>query len=61
MFRLRRLSHGVVLLRFDVSDRALKVPRVRQLLARHDHQIPGAFVVLDADKARVRPLTYGQE
>lgn len=55
-YRLQRPAHGVVLLRFDVADRALKVPRLRDLLQQEVERMAGAFVVLEVNKVRVRPL-----
>lgn len=57
VYRLRRPAHGIVLLRFDVADRASKAPRLRYLLEREAQRLPGAFVVLEVDKIRIRPLT----
>jgi predicted nuclease of predicted toxin-antitoxin system len=56
VYRFRRPARGVVLLRFDVADRALKVPRLRYLLDQEAERLLGAFVVLEVDKVRVRPL-----
>jgi predicted nuclease of predicted toxin-antitoxin system len=56
VYRLRRPTHGIVLLRFDVADRALKIPRLRYLLEQEAERLSGAFVVLEADKVRIRPL-----
>jgi predicted nuclease of predicted toxin-antitoxin system len=56
VYRLRRPAHGIVLLRFAVGDRALKVPRLRYLLEQEAERLPGAFVVLEVDKVRVRSL-----
>lgn len=56
VYRLRRPAHGIVLLRFDVADRALKIPRLRDLLKRRGERLPGAFVVLEVDRVRIRPL-----
>ena len=56
VYRLRRPVYGVVLLRFDIVNRALKVPRLRYLLEQEAERLPGAFVVLEVDKVRVRPL-----
>ncbi len=56
VYRLRQPAYSVILLRFDVADRALKIPRVRDLLTQKAEQLPGAFVVLEADKIRLRPL-----
>jgi hypothetical protein len=38
------------LLRFDVADRALKIPRLRYLLEQEAERLSGAFVVLEADQ-----------
>jgi predicted nuclease of predicted toxin-antitoxin system len=56
VYRLRRPARGVILLRFDVADRRLKAPRLRDLLTQTE-RLPGAFVVLEVDKIRFRPLT----
>jgi predicted nuclease of predicted toxin-antitoxin system len=56
VYRLQRPARGVVLLRFDVADRASKVTCMRHLLVREGHRLLGAFVVLERDKVRVRPL-----
>ena len=56
VYRFRRPTHGIVLLRFDVTDRVLKIPRLRYLLDQEAERLPGAFVVLEVDKVRVRPL-----
>ncbi len=56
VYRLRYPAYGVILLRFDVQDAMSKIPRLRVLLDHEKDRIPGAFVVLDATKARVRPL-----
>lgn len=56
VYRFRRPTHGIVLLRFDVTARALKIPRLRYLLDQEAERLPGAFVVLEVDKVRVRPL-----
>ena len=56
VYRLRRPVYGVVLLRFDIANRALKIPRLRYLLEQEAERLPGAFVVLEVDKVRVRPL-----
>ncbi len=58
VYRLRLPAYGIVLLRFGVADRALKIPRMRYLLDQSTERLrlPGAFVVLKTDKVRVRPL-----
>jgi predicted nuclease of predicted toxin-antitoxin system len=56
VYRLGRPTRGIVLLRFDVAERALKVPRLIDLLMREGSRLPGSFTVLEADKVRIRPL-----
>ena len=56
VYRLRQAAHGIVLLPFDVTDRALKIPRLRYLLEQEAERLRGAFIVLEADKVRIRPL-----
>ena len=56
VFRLRKSTRGIILLRFDVPDRTLKIPRLRQLLTETAERLPGTFVVLETDKFRIRPL-----
>jgi predicted nuclease of predicted toxin-antitoxin system len=57
VYRLRRPALGLVLLRFDVGDRAFKIPRLRELLEESAERLPGSFVVLEVTKVRFRPLT----
>jgi predicted nuclease of predicted toxin-antitoxin system len=56
VYRLKRPAPGIIFLRFDVVDRALKIPRLRSLLENQPNQIPDAFVVIDKEKIRFRPL-----
>ena len=56
VYRLQRPAHGIVLLRFDVADRTLKVSRLRYLLEQETERLLGSFIVLEVDKARIRPL-----
>jgi predicted nuclease of predicted toxin-antitoxin system len=56
VYRLRKPAFGVILLRFDVIERTLKIPRLRHLLNQEAQRLPSAFVVLEVDKSRLRPL-----
>jgi predicted nuclease of predicted toxin-antitoxin system len=56
VYRLRKPTYGIVLLRFDVADRTLKIPRLRALLRQEAERLAGSFIVLEADKVRIRPL-----
>ena len=56
VYRLMLPTHGVVYLRFDVENRAAKVPRLRWLLGEPAEKLPGSFAVLETDRVRLRPL-----
>jgi predicted nuclease of predicted toxin-antitoxin system len=56
VFRLRRSTRGIILLRFEVSERHLKSARLCSLAAELGEELPGKFVVLDAHKVRMRSL-----
>ena len=56
VYRLGLPTEGVVLLRFDVADRAFKAERLLELLERQAHRLRGSFVVLEVDKVRIRSL-----
>jgi len=58
VYRLRKPACGIVLLRFDVADRTLKTSRLRALLRQEIERLAGSFIVLEADKVRVRPLNF---
>jgi predicted nuclease of predicted toxin-antitoxin system len=56
VFRLRRSGYGVILLRFAEEEQAAKIDRLRHVLADRPERLSGAFVVLEIDKTRIRPL-----
>ena len=56
VYRLGLPTEGVVLLRFDVADRALKATRLLDLLEHQGNRLRGSFVVLEVDKVRIRSL-----
>lgn len=56
VYRLKLSAPGIVLLRFGVPERALKISRLRSLLTEKADELSGAFVVLDKEKIRTRPL-----
>lgn len=43
-------------MKFLVEERHLKIPRIRMLIREKGISLSGFFFVLDAVKARVRPL-----
>ena len=56
VYRLRRPSSGIILLRFRVGGRVLKAPQLLRLLEQRAERLHDSFVVLEADKVRIRPL-----
>jgi predicted nuclease of predicted toxin-antitoxin system len=56
IYRLRQATYGVVLLRFSIADRHLKIPRMHELPAQEIERIPGHMIVLEENKVRIRPL-----
>ncbi|MBV7327108.1 DUF5615 family PIN-like protein [Chloroflexi bacterium TSY] len=56
VYRLLRPAYGIILLRFDAAEDDLKISRLRYLLQHQSNYLSGSFVVLEADKFRVRPL-----
>jgi len=56
VYRLQLPAHGIVLIRFNIAARKLKIPRMRELLMRYGERLYGLFVTLEADKIRTRLL-----
>jgi predicted nuclease of predicted toxin-antitoxin system len=56
VYRLRRPAYGVILLRFEISERSLKWLRLNELLKKFGARLPSNFVTVDAEKFRFRPL-----
>lgn len=56
VFRLRKPATGIILLRFNPGEEAKKATRLRQLLQNSTITFVGAFVVVEIDKIRSRPL-----
>ena len=56
VYRLRLPARGVILLRFEIGEENLKLYRVRQMIRTDGERFDGAFVVIEANKTRFRPL-----
>src|SRR5205085_6791279 len=54
--RLKLPAHGVILLRINPADVAVKLSRLRDVLLHHSDRLPGSLVVIDEVKARFRLL-----
>jgi len=57
VYRLRKPTRGIILLRFGVAEHTLKISRLRELLKHPAERLLNTFVVLEVDKTRIRPLT----
>ena len=56
VYRLKKPSRGIVLIRIDVKERRLKWIRLKKLIEIHSDKLLGYFVVIDTKKFRFRPL-----
>ena len=58
VYRLRKPSVGVVLIRINVRDRHMKWPRLRSLIDNYAERLPGHLVVIHSNRYRFRPLVF---
>lgn len=58
VYRFRKPSVGIVLIRIDVRERHMKWPRLRSLIDNYAERLPGHFVVIQTNKYRFRPLIF---
>lgn len=56
IFRLKKQVVGIILLRFTTEEREQMWPNLRELLALKQSELKGKFVVVDAEKYRIRSL-----
>jgi predicted nuclease of predicted toxin-antitoxin system len=56
VYRLKKPSRGIVLIRIDVKERHRKWARLKKLIDDLGDRLPGHFVVIDTKKFRFRPL-----
>jgi predicted nuclease of predicted toxin-antitoxin system len=58
VYRLKKPSRGIILVRMTVGERDLKWPRLEKLIEHYRDRLPGNFVVVDSQKVRFRPLLF---
>lgn len=58
VYRLKKPTHGIILIRIGVKNRSLKWPRIKKLLDAYPDRCTGRFVVVGEDKFRFRPLLF---
>ena len=56
VYRLRKPSKGIILIRIDVRERQIKWARLKKLIENYQDRLEGNFVVIDSHKFRFRPL-----
>jgi len=56
VYRFKKPTHGVVLLRVEVQQRDIRWSRLKRLIDDHGTKLKGNFTVVDTEKFRFRPL-----
>jgi predicted nuclease of predicted toxin-antitoxin system len=56
VYRFKKPTHGIFLLRVDVDERHIKWSRLKRLIDDHGTKFQGRFTVVDSQKFRFRPL-----
>lgn len=56
VFRLRKPAICIILLRFNPGEESLKSQRLYALISEPDVTFVDTFIVIEADKTRIRPL-----
>ena len=58
VYRLKKPSKGIILIRIDVRERHIKWARLKKLIEDYQGRLAGHFVVIDNHKFRFRPLLF---
>lgn len=58
VYRLKKPSKGIILIRMDVKERHMKWLRLKKLIENYEERLPGHFVVIDTQRFRFRPLIF---
>ena len=58
VYRLKKPSRGIILIRIDVKQRHIKWARLTKLIGNYEDRLAGHFVVIDSQKFRFRPLLF---
>jgi predicted nuclease of predicted toxin-antitoxin system len=56
VYRLKKPTRGIVLIRIEVKERHRKWTRLKKLIDDHGDRLPGHFVVIDIKTFRFRHL-----
>jgi len=58
VYRLKKPSKGIILIRINVRERNMKWFRLKKLIENYEDRLPDHFVVIDSNKFRFRPLLF---
>ncbi len=58
VYRLKKRSRGIILIRMDVKERQMKWIGLKKLIENYEERLPGHVVVIDSHKYRFRPLLF---
>ena len=58
VYRFKKPTHGIVLIRIDVHERQIKWSRLKKLIDDYGTRLQGHLTVVDAQKFRFRPLLF---
>jgi predicted nuclease of predicted toxin-antitoxin system len=58
VYRLKKPSRGIILIRIDVEERHMKWAQLKKLIENYKERLPGHFVVIDTQKFRFRSLLF---
>ncbi len=61
VYRLKKPSNGIILIRMDVNERHMKWSRLKKLIGNYEERLTGHFVVIESQKFRFRPLLFDKE
>ena len=56
VYRFKKVTHGIILIRIDVKQRHLKWERLKKLIDSYPDRMKGRFIVVDVQKFRFRPI-----
>ena len=58
VYRLKKPSRGIILIRMDVKERHMKWLRLKKLIENYEERLADHFVVIDTQKFRFRSLLF---
>lgn len=58
VYRLKKPTRGIVLIRIDVKERHMKWARLKKLIEIYEDRLPSHFAVIETQKFRFRPLLF---